>query len=142
MNLFKIKIFSIILTLSCILFANNSIAQEGLITLLCVGSFSGESDVKEFQLEIVQSEGFMWGFDPIFAIGFFNIDNKKIPFSKDFKCNKTSSAYTCSGGNSVGFSSAELSRYTGILKITTAMRGDKNLFKSEFKCDTPPKKKF
>ena len=136
------KLIACILILLGILSTNKSFAQGNLIELLCVGGFIGESERKEFQLAISQNEGFMWGFDPIVAIGFFNLDDKKTPFSKNFKCDKRESAYICNGGNSVGFSSAELSRYTGVLKITTALKNDKNLLKSEFRCDTPPKKKF
>jgi hypothetical protein len=136
------KPIAYILALSSIFSVNNSYSQDGLLELLCVGGFVGELDRKEFQLSIIQNEGFMWGFDPVVAIGFFNVDDKKIPFTKDFKCNKLESAFICSGQNSIGFSSAELSRYTGILKISTFFRRDKVNLKSEFKCDTPPKKKF
>lgn len=130
--------FLLTLFLGCFMpFAN---AQVKFTELLCVGGFSNESVKKEFQLTIEPSSGFMWGFTVEHAIGFFNIDDRSKPFSKDFKCQKTESAYSCTGGNSIGFSHAELSRYTGAMLITTALKND--LLNASFKCQAPPKKKF
>jgi hypothetical protein len=116
--------------------------SQSMLELLCEGGFQNEKSQKEFQLIIEPSTGFMWGFDPIVSIGFFNIDDKTKPFAKDFKCDVNESNYMCKGKNSVGFSSAELSRYSGKLRIITALKGQKDLLEAEFVCKSTPKKQF
>jgi hypothetical protein len=126
-----------------VLFSNPVFAQSTAIELLCTGGFINESEKKEFQIIIETHSGIMWGFEPLFVLGFSNIDDKKLPWSKNFECFKNDSSYQCTGSNSLGFfSKAELSRYTGILLTTSIHTKSKQTFRASFKCEVPPKRKF
>ena len=134
------KVFSYIL-IGFVLFGNPIFAQSAAIELLCTGGFVNGSEKKEFQIIIDPHSGFMWGFEPIFVIGFISVD-KKLPWSNKFECFKNESSYQCTGSNSLGFSKAELSRYTGALLTTSMPTKSTEIFSASFKCETPPKRKF
>jgi hypothetical protein len=112
------------------------------LELFCTGDWDSGRVHQEFLLVVDPHTGFMWGFEPMAAIGFFNVDDKKRPWSKNFKCYENESSFGCSGGNSVGFSTAILRRFSGILETTTLLKNETIITKGQYICSSPPAKKF
>jgi hypothetical protein len=112
------------------------------LELYCEGEWDSGRTRQEFLITVDPASGFMWGFEPLAAIGFFDVDDKKNIFSKDFKCNQTKSSFDCRGSNRVGYSTASLNRYSGRLETTTLLKNETTLVRGQYTCKSPPTRKF
>jgi hypothetical protein len=48
------------------------------LELYCEGEWDSGRTRQEFLITVDPASGFMWGFEPLAAIGFFDVDDKKI----------------------------------------------------------------
>lgn len=136
------KYFKYIFFVLLLQYASGAFSQQ-LIQLFCKGEWGNERVQQEFLLYAEEKTGFMIGYDPTAAIGLVAVDDReKHPINPTLKCHSEESKFFCTGSNRVGVSTLELSRYTGKLKSTTLLKGEKNFIMGNYQCEKPPIKKF